>query len=74
MKKIISFFFALAFFIQASAQMPVTDTLPWCPEGATWVYKSFSPSSLQYYKFKYKSDTVLQGREVKVWIVTSIEI
>jgi len=74
MKTIISFFFALAFFIQAPAQMPVTDTLPWCPEGATWVYKSFSPSSLQYYKFKYKSDTVLQDREVKVWVVTSIEI
>jgi hypothetical protein len=46
------------------AQTP--DTAPWCPPGATWVYRFFSPTSNLYFIFSYKRDTVISGKTVKL--------
>lgn len=50
----------------------VKDTLPWCPPGATWIYKSFTATERLYFKFEYEKDTVIDGHTSKVLAVHSI--
>ena len=47
-------------------QAQVLDTHPWCPPGATWVYKLGSSfGSIDFIEVKYSGDTVLLGQAVK---------
>ncbi len=62
----------ISLFFQAKSQ--VIDTLPWCPPGATWVYRSFSPTSRKYFQFTYTKDTLLSNLKVKKWNVEAIQI
>jgi len=51
----------------------IVDSEPWCPTDATWIYKSFSPTSSLYYKFSYEKDTVVDAIEAKKINVNKIE-
>jgi hypothetical protein len=73
MKKfiLISVFFSMWY--QVKSQI-VQDTLPWCPPGASWLYKSSSPSSSMYFQFNYVKDTLLKNIIVKKLNVEAIQI
>jgi hypothetical protein len=72
MKKIIFISFFLLFKIEIQAQY-VIDNYPWCPQGATWIYKSFSATSTLYFKFAYEKDTVINTLNSKKINVSRIE-
>lgn len=62
----------ISHFNEVKAQF-MFDTTSWCPAGATWTYKSFSPTSTLYYKFSYEKDTIIEAIEAKKINVESIE-
>jgi hypothetical protein len=47
------------------------DNHPWCPEGATWLYRGDAASGSAYYKLSYQKDTLWAGRPVKKIVVTA---
>ncbi len=51
----------------------IFDNAPWCPSGATWIYKSFSPTSNLFYKFSYEKDTLINTQNAKKIVVNSIQ-
>jgi hypothetical protein len=59
-------------FAQATAQV-VVDNAPWCPAGATWIYRTFSAASNTYLKFSYEKDTVINNINAKKLGVESIQ-
>ena len=63
MKRILLFcILVIGIINSAKAQnTPYRDTLPWAPEGATWVY-SGSPNMT----IKYAHDSIINGQDVKV--------
>lgn len=67
-KEIVSVLVVLLFVLRfAPSGQAQTDTLPWCPPGAQWVYVGV-PSFQHTIKFvlTYDRDTVLDGKVVKV--------
>jgi hypothetical protein len=53
----------LSFYGNISAQY--IDTLPWCPPGATWVYKNFE----SFYKLSFIKDTIIDADTAKIIIL-----
>ncbi len=64
MKKYLFLLVASLLALPAQAQTP--DPYPWCPPGATWVYQSFSQSSVIFYIFSYVGDTTIQEKVAKM--------
>ncbi len=73
MKKLTLILVFFSMFCQVKSQF-VIDTLPWCPPGATWLYKSSSPSSSIYIQFIYVKDTFFYNLKVKKIVVEGIQI
>lgn len=59
-------------FAQATAQV-VIDNAPWCPAGATWIYRTFSATSNLYLKFSHEKDTLINNINAKKLGVERIE-
>ena len=74
MKNLCKFFLLYTFIFtnNTSKAQYIVDNEPWCPPGATWVYRSFSQSSALYYKFQYEKDTILFSTTVKLLSVYEI--
>lgn len=68
----IIFLIIMLFQSELKAQITI-DTLPWCPPGATWIYRSFSATSRLYYKFSYSRDTTIDNKFSKVLSVDEIQ-
>jgi hypothetical protein len=73
MRKLIIILIFVSIFWQAKSQI-IQDTMPWCPPGATWLYKSCSPSSSIYFQFIYIKDTLFSNKTVKKLNVEGIQI
>ena len=73
MKKIILILVLFSIIGQVKSQI-VQDTLPWCPPGSNWLYKSSSPSSSMYIQFIYSKDTLFSNLKVKKLDVEAIQI
>ncbi len=63
MKPIILLLFILQLSKCAMAQTP--DTAPWCPPGASWVYRLFSIGDSRYHQYTYVKDTMIVGKIAK---------
>ncbi len=72
MKKIFLGLLLISLYFQVKSQ--VMDTFPWCPPGATWLYKSFSATERLYFKFSYEKDTSFNNLNVKKINVEAIQI
>jgi hypothetical protein len=73
MRKLMLILIFVSIFWQAKSQI-TKDTMPWCPPGASWLYKSSSPSSNMYFQFNYIKDTLFLGITVKKLNVEAIQI
>ncbi|OJV28417.1 MAG: hypothetical protein BGO32_06210 [Bacteroidetes bacterium 37-13] len=51
---------------------PIIDNAPWCPPGATWIYKQNSQTYDYYIKLAYEKDTVINNVNTKKLIASSI--
>ena len=72
MKNLYIFLLVLACFTGTKAQY-ILDPHPWCPPGATWVYRSVCRTCGLFYAFQYVSDTVILDKTVKTLKVSQIE-
>ncbi len=70
-KSILACFFTVVSIINSNAQY-IVDNEPWCPPGATWIYKSFCPTCQLYYMFSYEKDTIIHSVSSKKLNVTEI--
>lgn len=73
MKKLTLILIFISMFWQVKSQI-AQDTFQWCPPGATWLYKSSSPSSSIYFQFIYVKDTLFSNLTVKKLNVEAIQI
>lgn len=73
MKKLTFILIFISMFWNVKSQI-VQDTFPWCPPGASWLYKSSSPSSSIYFQFIYVKDTLFSNLNVKKLNVEAIQI
>jgi hypothetical protein len=64
MKKLLAIVMIMTFASQGNAQY-VVDNEPWCPTGATWIYRFFSTTSREYMKYEYVKDTIVEQQSVK---------
>ncbi|RYY85850.1 MAG: T9SS type A sorting domain-containing protein [Chitinophagaceae bacterium] len=73
MKKFI--LFQLLLFVVLACTAQVADNAPWCPPGATWIYRKSGMSPTSYYRYNYDSDTLIAGhiaRKMKVTVILFI--
>lgn len=73
MKKLTLILIFFSMFWNVKSQI-AQDTFPWCPPGATWLYKSSSPSSSIYFQFIYVKDTLFSNINAKKLNVEAIQI
>jgi hypothetical protein len=63
----------LCIYVSDQLKAQTLDTAPWCPPGATWVYKLGSViGSVNYAEAKFTKDTVILGISVKKLEITYI--
>lgn len=69
-------FIVLLLFLNLSSlgKTQVPDTAPWCPDGATWVYRKNSSIFVDYSVYSYIKDTIIQGFSSKVIKATEISV
>lgn len=52
--------------ISSILQAQELDTVLWCPSGARWIYKLFSPTSQLFEEFVFVKDTVIDSESCKL--------
>jgi len=67
---LLGFFFLFSF----TAHSQVSDTLPWAPKGATWLYVGKFIGGEAFGKFTYTTDTIVLGRIAKKIVYSQFEI
>lgn len=73
MKKTILLLIFITMVCQAKSQI-VKDTMPWCPNGASWLYKMITATESFYRQYNYEKDTLIDGKLVKKLTVDFIRI
>ena len=73
MKKIILILVLFSIIGQVKSQI-VQDTLPWCPPGATWLYKMVTATESLYLQYSYEKDTLILNKNAKKLNVSFIRI
>lgn len=71
-KNILACILVIVNVINSNAQY-IVDNEPWCPSGATWIYKSFCPTCQLYYEFSYEKDTLFLNKTVKKINVSEVK-
>ncbi len=72
MKKLFYLCLFLSFSNLSKAQVP--DTAPWCPDGATWVYRRDTPWAAVFNVFEYQGDTEIDGFTAKIIRDREVEV
>jgi len=73
MKKIILVLILFAMVCKANSQI-VKDTMPWCPPGASWLFKMITATESFYTQYNYDRDTLIDGKLAKKLNVDFIRI
>ncbi|MFN5417168.1 MAG: T9SS type A sorting domain-containing protein [Flavobacteriia bacterium] len=63
MKKLI--LIVLLFLGSWNTEAQVLDNHPWCPDGATWVYRIATQTSVYYNVYSYFDNEIIQGKNTK---------